>query len=95
MIDQNTLFTEEEKRRTRVQNGFKRSSSKDGTLSIQIDADLAEPIRKHCRIMNVNCRKFVTDLIRDGFDEVQKNKYNNLTKEELIEVIKKLEGEAK
>lgn len=93
MSDQTTLFDQTEKKRTRVQKGFKKSHSKDGTLSIQIDTELAVRIRRHCQQMNINCKKFITDIIETSFEEIEAHKYDALTKEELIDMLRRMETE--
>ena len=89
---QATLFAEEERKRTRKQETFRRSKSKDGTLSIQFDAELAAKIREHCRITNKNCTKFVSEILEKGLAEAEADMFNTMDRRELIDMIRRLRG---
>ena len=89
-MNQDTLFDLEKKKRTRVQDGYKKSVSKDGSLSVHFAGDLANRVREHCRITNQNCRKFVTALVEKGMDQAETEMFEQMSRDDLINMIKRL-----
>ena len=97
MIDQNTLFAEEEKvkKRTRKQETYRRSSSKDGSLSIKFEPDLAAEVRDWCWLTNQNCNKFAVKWIKKGLEEEEASMFQTKDRDGLIDMIKRLRSQQK
>jgi hypothetical protein len=66
---------------------------KDGLLHIRLTPENAESVKKYCRLHNVNCSVFVNDMVFDRMKELAETQYDDLTKEELIALVKRLENE--
>jgi hypothetical protein len=85
---QETLF--EEQRRTRNVEKYVKAKSKDGTLSVTIDADLGSSIREYCEIRNTNCTKLIHKILAEKFDKLWDTIYEDMSKEDMIAAIKRL-----
>ena len=83
-MNQRTLFDLEEKKRTRAQIGYKRSASKNGSLSIHIDRDLACRVREYCQRENRNCKKVVMEWIEKGLANAEADMLKNLSENEAV-----------
>ena len=94
-----TLFTIPEKdklafpdsilkdRKPRIEEGYRETSSKDGTLSITISPDVASRIVAHCKRMDINKTKFVNAEMKRAMDRIENEWLLSLSKEELVEMI--------
>lgn len=84
-MKERTLFNmDERKRNTR----YVRSKSKTGELTVHVNADTTALIKEYCQMHSVNCKQFVNDVLAEKMAELEQNKYDSLTKEELIELLK-------
>lgn len=92
MTENTSLFDSEEVKRTR-KVAYKKSKCKDGLLHIRLTPENADSVKKYCRLHNVNCSAFVNSLILDRMKELAETQYDDLTKEELIALVKRLESE--
>lgn len=88
---QETLF--EEQRRTRNVEKYVRAKSKDGSLSIRLDPALAKKVRKYCRLKQLNCKKLIEKIIREKIDELISSQFDGMTREDMAEVILRLQAE--
>lgn len=89
---QESLFKDDQKRTRKVEK-FVRTGSKDGTLSVIIDPDIAIRIRKYCRTRNLNCKKLIEKIIREKLDELEPARLEEMNKDELIAYIQRMEAE--
>lgn len=89
---QESLFNDEQKRSRKVEK-FVKSASKDGTLSVTIDAEIATRIRKYCRMKNLNCKKLVQQIISEKIDELEASRFDDMSREDLLELVKRMEAE--
>ena len=88
---QASLF--EEGKRTRNVEGFVKTNSKDGTLSVTIDPDLAGRIRKYCWTRNRNCKKLVNQIVREKMEELESSRFDDMSREDLMSLIVRMEAE--
>ena len=72
--------------KTRVENEFRESTSKDGTFSSHIDEKTTSRLTRYCKTKNINKTKFVMECINKQLDILEKEILMNLSKEELIEM---------
>lgn len=84
-MKERTLFNmDERKRNTR----YVRSKSKTGELTVHVNADTTALIKEYCQMHSMNCKQFVNDVLTEKMAELEQNKYDGLTKDELIELLK-------
>lgn len=76
--------------RTRNEDGYRNTVSKDGTFSPHLDKATTERLSEWCSIMNISKTKFVCECVNKILDEAWKEFYQNATKEELIRYNKML-----
>ena len=89
---QESLFKEEEKRTRNVEK-FVRTKSRDGSLSVTIEPDIAQRIRKYCRAKNLNCKKLIEKIIREEIDELDAHRFDDMSRDDLLDLIKRMEAE--
>ena len=89
---QGSLF-EEEQKRTRNVKKFVKSTSRDGSLSVIIDPDVACKVRRYCKLKNLNCKKLVSEIVAEKIDELEATKYDDMSRDDLLELIRRLEAE--
>lgn len=87
---QENLFVMDEQKRKRKVDTFVKSKSKDGSLSVTIDADLGSTIREYCEIRNTNCTKLIHKILAEKFEELWDTIYEDMSKEDMIAAIKRL-----
>ena len=92
---QESLF-KEDRRRTRNVEKYVRAKSKDGSLSIRLEPDVSAMVRRYCKLKQVNCKKLLEKIIREKIRELEKEQFDNMSREDLIEVIQRMrkEGQA-
>lgn len=89
-MKQNTLFDTADTPKMREMKYVQRES-KNGELTVKVNADTAEVIRRYCNIHNLNCKKFVNDILTEHMKELDQTKYDDLPKEKLVELLKRME----
>lgn len=82
-----------EKRKRNVR--YKETKSKTGKLHVDINAKLTKRIVEHCKRNNLNKTKYVEQCIEKMIEVEERNYYENLTKDELVEYIIKKSKEEK
>ncbi len=92
MKENNTLFDIETPEQKRLYK-FKQSNSKSGEYSTRLRPETAEKVKEYCRIHNLNCKYFINDVLDEKMAELEQTKYDGLTKEELIDLLKRMESE--
>lgn len=85
-MKERTLFNMDESRKRNTK--YVRSKSKTGELTVHVNADTTALIKEYCQMHKVNCKKFVNDVLTEKMAELEQTKYDGLTKEELIEMLK-------
>jgi uncharacterized protein (DUF1778 family) len=89
-MKQNTLFdTVESPKKRNVK--YVQKESKNGELTVHVNADTAEVIKRYCNIHNLNCKKFVNDVLTEHMKELAQTQYDDLPKEKLIELLKRMD----
>ena len=73
--------------RTRSEERYRNTNSKDGTLSVIISPEVASRIVEHCKRMDISKTKFVNAEMKKAMDRVENEWLLSLTKEELVEMI--------
>ena len=91
---QETLFEEEQKRRTRNVETFVRTKSRDGSLSVTIEPDIARKLRKYCKTKNLNCKKVVEEILREKIEALESGRFNGMDKDAMLDYIRRLEAES-
>lgn len=74
-------------RKERTEVGCRNAKSKDGTFSPHISKTTTERLTKFCHIKDINRTKFVEQCINDRLDVLEREFYEGLTKDELIDLI--------
>lgn len=74
-------------RKDRIDENCRNSRSKDGTFSPHISKTTAERLTKYCRLKNLNRTKFVEQCVNDRLTVLEREFYENLSKDELINII--------
>lgn len=74
-------------RKKNTQIGFVESSQKDGGFCPHLDSVITKRLVRYCRLRNLNKTKFVTDCINAQLDVLEKEIYDSMSKEELIEIL--------
>lgn len=92
MTEHTSLFDSEELKRTR-KVAYVHSKRKDGGLHVLLNADTATKVKKYCKLHNVNCSAFVNEILGERMKELSEKQYDDLTKEELIALVKRMEKE--
>lgn len=85
------LFDEDEKRTRRA--NYVKSKSKNGELTVHVAADTALKIKRYCKLHSLNCKKFINQILQERMQELETIQYDDLTREELIEILKRVDGE--
>lgn len=91
MTENTSLFNADELKRTR-KVGYVRSKSIDGVLRVRLEPDTSEKVKKYCRAHSINCSTFVNEVVAKHMHEIG-DSLDDLTKEELIALVKRLENE--
>lgn len=76
-------------RKDRTEVNCRNTRSKDGTFSPHIGKQTAERATNYCHLMNINRTKFVEQCVNDRLDVLEREFYEGLTKDELIDLILK------
>lgn len=85
-MKERTLFNMDESRKRNVK--YVHATSKTGELTVHVNADTTARIKQYCRMHKVNCKQFVNDVLTEKMTELEQKKYDGLTKDELIELLK-------
>lgn len=78
----------------RKTNNYRDTSSKDGSLTAHISLETAERVRVYYYRQNIATGKFIEDCLNAQLDILEREAYNSMPKEMLIELLltKKKEG---
>ena len=74
-------------RKEREETNCRNVKSKDGSFSPHISKQTAERMAKYCHLTNINKTKFVERCINERLDDLEKEYYEALTKDDLIALI--------
>lgn len=87
---ENTLFDMGETKRRRA--NYVDKDSKTGELTVHVEPVTADRIKRYCRIHNMNCKRFVNELLDERMRDLEQTQYDDLTREELVALVKRMEG---
>ena len=73
--------------RTRNENGYRDTTSKNGKFSPKIEKDVAERFSNYCKLANVNKTKTANRALSEWLDIKEKELLESKSKEELIGLI--------
>lgn len=90
---QENLFALDEQKRKRKVDTFVKSKSKDGSLSVTIVPDVARRVRNYCKLKNLNCTKLICDIVAEKIAELEAAKYDDMSRDDLLELVKRMEAE--
>ena len=76
-------------RKERNETNFREAVSKDGSFSPHINKKTSERLTRYCKVMNQNRTRFVEACINEQLDRIERQAYEPLTKDELIDIILK------
>ena len=76
-------------RKERVEQNCRNVASKDGTFSPHINKTTTERLTKYCHLINKNKTHFVEQCINVCLDKLEPQYYEQLSKEDLINIILK------
>lgn len=74
-------------RKERTEKTCRKTTSKDGTFNPRINKNTAERVIKYCLLKNINKTKFVEQCINERLDVLEREFYESLSKDELINMI--------
>lgn len=86
-IEGSVLDLEGRKKRTRSENKFRKTESRDGVFSCKFGKKTSERITRYCKLNNLNRTKFCDDHMNNVLDVLEREHLASLSKEELIEMI--------
>jgi len=92
MTENTSLFKYEELKKART-FGYKKSKSRDGSLTVMIEPEVARKIKRYCALLDINCTHFVNEAMAEKVEEVMKNKYDMMTEAQKTEELYRLEAE--
>lgn len=75
--------------KTRNESQYRNTVTKDGRFSPHLNKATSERIAKYCHSMNINKTRFVEQCVNECLDTLEREFYEALTKEELINLILK------
>ena len=75
------------KKKTRIETNFRAVNSEDGTFSPHISKKTNERNTRYFKTTNRNKTKFVEYCINNVLDSLEKEMYETMSKEELIELL--------
>lgn len=87
---QETLF---DMKRKRNQNTYKNTVSRDGSLSVIIDPEIAERVRRYCQIKNLNCKKVVNEMIEMMIGELENTLIDTMSPDQMRDLLRKMSPE--
>lgn len=73
--------------RTRVENGFRKNESRDGSFSPHLGVKVSDRITKYCKRHNQNRTRFVEQICIEALNRLEHEELENMSKEELIKMI--------
>ena len=78
----------------RKSNGYRDTTSKNGSLTAHISAELSDRVRIYCSRQNIATGKFIEDCVSARLDVLEREALSSMPKEMLIELLlaKKKEG---
>ena len=76
-------------RKQRNEENYRNVKSRDGVFSPHISRHTAERLTRYCQSKNINKTKFVEECINKQLDVLEREYYESLTKDELINLILK------
>ena len=82
---QMTLF--DGKRKTRTETEYRQTSQSDGSFSPKISPQVTARLTRYCKFTNQNKTKFVESCIMKQLDIIEKETYQNMSKDELIDML--------
>lgn len=74
-------------RKERIEENCRNTKSKDGTFSPHISKSTTDRIVKYCHLKNINKTKFVEQCVNEKLDILEREFYESLSKDELINLI--------
>lgn len=82
-------MNEDARMRTRNESVCRATTSRNGEFSPKINAITASRVTYYCKLTNKNRTKFVEECINAQLDILEDEYYQSLSKDELIELIRK------
>ena len=71
----------------RNETNYRKTTTKDDCFSPHLGAKTSERIRRYCSLVNINKTRFVETCVNDYLDKMEKRLYEQMTKEQLIEML--------
>jgi len=76
-------------RKERNVTGYRESASNNGTFSTHIGVETNRRLTNYCKATNQNKTKFVEQCINEKLDSAERNAYENMSKDDLINLLMK------
>jgi hypothetical protein len=92
MIENTALFDSEGIKRTR-KVAYVKSKSKDGSLTVTINAGVAAKVKKYCRLHGRNCTQFLNEILAERMAELEQTQYDDLSRDDLLRLVKRMEND--
>lgn len=71
----------------RGRHGYSESQNKKGEFVAHVEAPIARRLERYCSIKKLTKTQFVNDCVRAQLDTLEKDIYNSMTREELLEIL--------
>ena len=78
--------------KVRIENGYRETKNRDGEIHTVIKKVLAERVILHCKRHNLSKTQFINECVEMRMDNIEREMMEQMTKEELIEMIEKQNG---
>lgn len=76
-------------RSNRTEKRYRDVKSSDGGYSCKIDAKTAERVARYCKKFDINKCKFITDIVNEKMDILEKDMLEQMTIEDLFAMVSK------
>lgn len=77
--------------KTKKKVKYVKSKSTNGELTVHIEAETAKRVKRYCKAKNINCKEFINELLQEKMQELNATKYDGMTREELLDLVKRME----
>ena len=75
--------------RKRNEENYRNAISRDGTFSPHINKTTSDRLTRYCKAMNLNRTRFVEHCVNAQLDQIEREAYGAMSKDQLIDIILK------
>jgi len=81
------IILEDKMRKAREERTYRETKSKDGTFSPILNKQISQRINRYCEAKNINRTVFVTEVLSERLNFLEREMLMEKSKEELVEII--------